>query len=109
MIFFIIVILLLLNMINGVIVTTFGQIREDSTNREKDESTVCFICSIKKCDIEQKGQSFENHVKEDHSVKTYIRYLVSLYLMELNNMDQDQYEVYNCVQKNDVKFFPQVN
>ena len=106
MIFFIIVSLLLLNMINGVIVTTFSQIREDSSNKEDDKNNICFICSIPRYEVEKQGLSFEEHIKSEHCVKTYIRYLLSLYLMDTNDMDQDQYYVYNCLKKNGVEFFP---
>ena len=106
MIFFIIVSLLLLNMINGVIVTTFSQIREDSSKKEDDENNICFICSIPRYEVEKQGLSFEEHLKSEHCVKTYIRYLLSLYLMDTNDMDQDQYYVYNCLKKNGVEFFP---
>ena len=106
MVFFIMIILLLLNMINGVMVTTFGQIREDSCNRDDDMNNICFICSIPRYEIEKQGISFEHHIKKEHSVKTYVRYLLSLYLMDSNDMDQDQYYVYNCLEKNGVEFFP---
>ena len=43
-IFYITVILLLLNMINGVIVSTFSQIRELSQIKEEDINEKCFIC-----------------------------------------------------------------
>ena len=106
MIFFIIVTLLLLNMINGVIVTTFGQIREDSSAREDDMNNKCFICSLQRYEVEKQGKSYEEHMKSEHCVKTYIRYLISLYLMESNEMEQDEYYVYNCLKKNGVEFFP---
>ena len=93
-------------MINGVMVTTFGQIREDSCNRDDDMNNICFICSIPRYEIEKQGISFEHHIKKEHSVKTYVRYLLSLYLMDSNDMDQDQYYVYNCLEKNGVEFFP---
>ena len=106
MIFFIIVTLLLLNMINGVIVTTFGQLREDSSAREDAMNNKCFICSLQRYEVEKQGKSYEEHMKSEHCVKTYIRYLISLYLMESNEMEQDEYYVYNCLKKNGVEFFP---
>ena len=52
MVFFISVILLLLNMVNGVIVSTFSQIREENNARDQDITNKCFICSIDRLEFE---------------------------------------------------------
>lgn len=38
----------MLNLIGGVIITTFGQLREDKARRLLDTVSVCFICGIDK-------------------------------------------------------------
>ena len=42
--FFIIVITILLNIIFGIIIDTFAQLRDEKSQRDKDQNNICFIC-----------------------------------------------------------------
>ena len=105
MIFFVAVILMLMNMINGVIVSAFGQIREETTTLEDDVKNVCFICGARRDDLEEEKIDYEEHIRK-HNLKTYVRYLISLLLTEQSDMNEDQYYVSNCLQSDNVDFFP---
>ena len=63
LIFYITIILLLLNMINGVIVSTFSQIRETSSQKEEDIEERCFICNKEKKILKRKKLIFQIIVK----------------------------------------------
>ena len=104
MIFYITVILLLLNMINGVIVSTFSQIREESNNKEEDKTNKCFICSIDRVEFEKKKIAFKDHLK--HNSKTYIKYLVFLKLFDEKDLDADQSHIITCLKERDIGCFP---
>ena len=106
MIFYITVILLLLNMINGVIVSTFSQIREESNNKEEDKTNKCFICSIDRVEFEKKKIAFKDHLKYEHNSKTYIKYLVFLKLFDEKDLDADQSHIITCLKERDIGCFP---
>ena len=108
MLFFIFVILILTNMINGVIVTAFGQLREDANEREDDIENVCFICNAHRDQVELGKEHFSDHVKR-HNVKLYLRYLIALLMMEQSDMDQDQYYINDCINSDSIDFFPRYN
>jgi inositol 1,4,5-triphosphate receptor type 3 len=65
MVFYIMVILLLLNMINGVIVFTFSQIREMSQQKTYDINNKCFIYNIERKIFEKKKKIFLNIKKNN--------------------------------------------
>jgi hypothetical protein len=65
MVFYIMVILLLFNMINGVIVFTFSQIREMSQQKEDDINNKCFIYNIERKIFEKKKKIFLNIKKKN--------------------------------------------
>jgi len=46
--FFIIVIIIGLNIIFGIIVDTFSQLRDEKNFIEEDNKRVCFICSLQR-------------------------------------------------------------
>jgi inositol 1,4,5-triphosphate receptor type 3 len=106
MIFYITVILLLLNMVNGVIVTTFSQIRQERETKEEDKENKCFICSINRLEFEKRKISFEDHNNKEHSYKTYIKYLLHLNFKNEDEMDYDESYIYKSILKKDVGCFP---
>jgi len=75
--FFIIMIILLLNLIFGMIIDAFGDLRDQKTSNEEDAKNVCFICGIERSEFER-HINFENHVLDEHNLWSYIYYLVYL-------------------------------
>jgi hypothetical protein len=106
MIFYISVILLLLNMINGVIVSTFSQIREESQEKEEDIMNKCFICNIDRVEFEKRKIAFTYHLKHEHNTKTYIRFLIYLKLCSEKDLDADQSFIINCIKEREISCFP---
>ncbi len=104
--FFITVILLLLNMINGVIVSTFSQIREESNQKEEDINNKCFICNIDRMEFEKRKIDFNWHLKYEHNSKTYIKFFICLNLIHEKDLDADQSFILECIKKRDVYCFP---
>ena len=104
--FYITVILLLLNMINGVIVSTFGKIREDSNQKEEDINNKCFICNIDRIEFEKKKVDFKDHQKYEHNLKHYIKFLIGVKRIDEKDLDSDQSFVVSCLKNRDIKCFP---
>jgi len=76
--FFICVILLILNMINGIIITTFSQLREDNEKLLEELDNKCYICGESKDKFEEKKGNFSKHLKETHNYLNYIKYFCYL-------------------------------
>ena len=106
LIFYITVILLLLNMINGVIVSTFSQIREESNQKEEDINNKCFICNIERIEFEKKKIDFMEHQKYEHNLKHYIKFFVFVKRINEKDLDADQSFIIECLKNNDIKCFP---
>lgn len=83
--FFVIVIILLLNIIFGIIIDTFGRLREEASAKADFLASYCFICGIPK-DVFESGvsktnggtSSFAHHIKFEHNMWDYIFYLIYL-------------------------------
>ena len=67
---------------NEVIVKTFGQLREESNEREDEIKNVCFICKFIKKKLNQE-KHFEIHsfVKDVSKVNTNIKLIIVLILI----------------------------
>ena len=106
LIFYIAVILLLLNMINGVIVSTFSQIRELSQIKEEDINGKCFICGQSQEDFEKKRIDFNKHVNNEHNILNYIMFFVKLKSIKEKDLDSDQSYIAQKLEDLDIAFFP---
>ncbi len=106
LVFYITVILLLLNMINGVIVSTFSQIREESNEKEEDIKNKCFICNIDRLDFEKKKIDFFEHQKFEHNLKHYIKFFVYVKRINEKDLDADQSFIVSCLKDRNIQCFP---
>jgi len=76
--FFIIMIILLLNLIFGMIIDAFGDLRDQKSSNDEDQKNVCFICGIERSEFE-KHVNFEKHILDEHNTWSYIYYLVYIF------------------------------
>ena len=105
-IFFASACLIVLNMLLGVIVSFFSEIREEDEFKENDIKNNCFICNIDRATFERNKIKFEEHKKFEHNVKLYIRFLVGLKLVNEKDLDAEQSFIVNCIKKEEIKVFP---
>ncbi len=77
--FFIIMIVLMLNLIFGMSIDAFGDLRDQKTKNDEDQKNVCFICGIERSEFER-YMNFEEHIVEDHNLWVYAYYIA--YLLE---------------------------
>jgi hypothetical protein len=108
MLFYITVILLIMNMINGIIIATFSTIREEKETKDDDQEKLCFICGRSNVMFEEKKVDFEEHRNKKHNYKDFIRYFVALKFMDEKELDADQTYVVECMKNDDIAFFPVV-
>lgn len=97
-----------MNMINGIIISTFGSIREDDEAKNEDQNNICFICDHNVIEFEEKKIDFKEHKQKKHNFKDYIRYFASLKATDEKELDADQTYIKNCIKNNDIAFFPVV-
>ena len=56
-----IVVTVLLNVIFGIIIDTFGELRGERAAKKSNMENTCFICSVDRFTFETKGGGFERH------------------------------------------------
>ena len=104
--FYIVVILFLLNIVNSIIVNTFTQIREDSNQKEEDMKNRCFVCNISRIEFQKNKIDIGYHRKYEHNTNNYIKFFVFLWNIDEKDMDADQSFINECIKEKDIKFFP---
>ncbi len=104
--FYLTLILIMLNAINGIIVDTFQQLREESIERESQKNNICFICALKRSYFDFRGESYEFHIKEQHRISNYFYYLIGLKLTNKYDLSSAGTYVLECLDERKTDFFP---
>jgi inositol 1,4,5-triphosphate receptor type 3 len=107
--YFVVVLIVLLNVIFGIIIDTFSDLRSKKEERLSDTAEVCFICGIDKQVFDRasdKPNGFQEHIKKDHNMWAYYYFIV--FIWEQDKDDDDGMELYvrNCIDDNDLSWFP---
>ena len=104
--FFIFVIICLLNIIFGIIIDTFADLR-DKRNEFKDLiASKCFICEQKKFKIESMGEGWKLHTEKNHSILSYLHFFVFLDKKNVNDCSGVEKYVKEQIGESDFKFVP---
>ncbi|XP_060552412.1 inositol 1,4,5-trisphosphate receptor type 2-like [Ruditapes philippinarum] len=104
--FFIFITTIGLNIIFGIIVDTFSELRDLKWTAESDMRDTCFICSRNSYDFEHHGNGFEQHVRHEHNMWAYIFFFIHLDGTKLNDYTALEMYVFKHLQKENYDFFP---
>lgn len=76
LLFFFIVIIIVLNLIFGVIIDTFADLRSEKQQKELILKNTCFICGLNRSAFDNRTVSFEEHIKNEHNMWQYLYFMV---------------------------------
>ncbi|VDM97439.1 unnamed protein product [Thelazia callipaeda] len=76
--FFIVLIIIVLNLVFGVIIDTFGDLRAERNEKVDQLRNNCFICGLGRGRFDNKLVTFEEHRKNEHNLYHYLYFIVWL-------------------------------
>jgi inositol 1,4,5-triphosphate receptor type 1 len=76
MMFFFIVIIITLNLIFGVIIDNFADLRTEKQRNDEILRNTCFICGLDRKSFDNKHVTFEDHVRKVHNMWNYVYFMV---------------------------------
>ena len=106
MLFYFIVVLIMLNVINGIIVDTFQDQREKNNNIDFIKENSCFICGLRRVDFQLKSLDLELHQEEEHNFINYIYYLVTIHKIDEHDLNSLDFETLMSCTNKQTDFFP---
>jgi hypothetical protein len=104
--FYFSIILIMLNIINGIIVDTFQALREQNNLKSDIQENVCYICSLNRSKFEIKGINFNYHKYTEHNILNYFFYIFKLQLTDEQDLNSLDYQVLNSIKDLRTDFFP---
>eukprot|EP00698_Gefionella_okellyi_P020171 TRINITY_DN6305_c0_g1_i1.p1 TRINITY_DN6305_c0_g1~~TRINITY_DN6305_c0_g1_i1.p1 ORF type:complete len:2627 (-),score=633.27 TRINITY_DN6305_c0_g1_i1:3269-11149(-) len=74
LVFYFLVIVILLNMLFGIIVDTFAQIRNERDLQEMTLKSKCFICDVPALVYDREANGFVAHTRYEHNMWNYLKF-----------------------------------
>ena len=106
MIYYILIIILILNIVFGIIIDNFREQRVEMITKQFDAKNICFICGGLKDDFEKEGINFQNHRQNDHYFWNYVYYLIGLKFSNIQDLNAANSYAYEKILNKDISFFP---
>merc|ERR1712117_350884 len=106
--FFFVVIIIVLNLIFGVIIDTFADLRSEKHNTEEIKKNTCFICGLERKDFDNKNVTFEDHVNKEHNMWNYLWFIVLIKVKDPTEFTGPESYVHEMVKKRCLDWFPRL-
>ena len=105
--FQIVIIIIMLNIVFGIIIDTFAELRDERRSIFEDQEDKCFICNMERyVFFEGDGEGFDAHVANDHNMWNYIYYLIHLETKDPTEFTGVESYVKDKTDKEDISWFP---
>ena len=85
--YFLICIIIMIDLVFGIILGTFSEMREEERLSDNDKINHCFMCHITREIIEKKKEDFQYHREKRHNLWTYVDYMIFLKFSELRSLN----------------------
>ena len=105
--FFLILGILLFDMVTGIILDTFGALREEVAEREAILKNESFVSGLERKEIEEAGGlNFDSINDSDQDVWDYIFFVIHLKSKNVSEMTGCESYVHECLENQDTKWIP---
>uniref|UniRef100_A0A2K5F4K1 Inositol 1,4,5-trisphosphate receptor n=1 Tax=Aotus nancymaae TaxID=37293 RepID=A0A2K5F4K1_AOTNA len=108
LLFFFIVIIIVLNLIFGVIIDTFADLRSEKQKKEEILKTTCFICGLERDKFDNKTVSFEEHIKLEHNMWNYLYFIVLVRVKNKTDYTGPESYVAQMIKNKNLDWFPRM-
>uniref|UniRef100_A0A8C3IF54 Inositol 1,4,5-trisphosphate receptor n=1 Tax=Chrysemys picta bellii TaxID=8478 RepID=A0A8C3IF54_CHRPI len=108
LLFYFIVIIIVLNLIFGVIIDTFADLRSEKQKKEEILKTTCFICGLERDKFDNKTVSFEEHIKSEHNMWHYLYFIVLVKVKDPTEYTGPESYVAQMIVEKNLDWFPRM-
>ncbi|XP_065219577.1 inositol 1,4,5-trisphosphate receptor [Planococcus citri] len=106
--FFFILIIIVLNVIFGVIIDTFADLRNEKQQKESTLKNTCFICGLNRSAFDNKTVTFEEHIVNEHNMWHYLYFIVLVKVKDPTEFTGPESYVYTMVKDRNLDWFPRL-
>ncbi|XP_035209634.1 inositol 1,4,5-trisphosphate receptor type 1-like isoform X3 [Stegodyphus dumicola] len=108
LLFFFVVIIIVLNLIFGVIIDTFADLRSEKQQKEEILKNTCFICGLDRASFDNKTVSFEEHIRCEHNMWHYLYFIVLVRVKDPTEFTGPESYVASMIKDRNLDWFPRM-
>lgn len=101
-VYFVFFALLFTNIVSGIMIDTFAELRDSRQKIEDDKKNMCFICGLERVQLEKNQEVFETHVRDKHFLWNYIFYMYSLSKKDSTEYTGLEYAISDMIHKESI-------
>lgn len=105
-IFNLLVIQILLNIVSGIIIDEFGELKDKLQDRKEDMNSQCFICGIEREKLDRMVNGFNHHYKKEHNMWDYVFYTAYLRVKPETEYTGTESYISEKIKNSDISWFP---
>lgn len=106
LLYFFLIIILMLEMIFGIIVETFRELRIHQQYFEYDKNEICFVCGVKRDQLEKDKKSYNDHITNQHNLWNYVNYMIRLKFSNLQDLNALNSYAYELLKNKNITWIP---
>lgn len=95
-----------MNIIFGIIIDTFAELRGRKNDKDYNKKNVCYICNYDRHKFENTNDGFDVHVERDHNVWNYVFFLYNIKKKDSTEYNGMETYVSEMIENDDVNWFP---
>ncbi|OQV23241.1 Inositol 1,4,5-trisphosphate receptor type 1 [Hypsibius exemplaris] len=108
LLFFFIVIIITLNLIFGVIIDTFADLRTEKQHKDDVLRNTCFICGLERSAFDNKATSFDYHYMREHNLWSYLYFMIMLQVKDPTEFTGPESYVAEQIKNEKLDWFPRL-
>ena len=94
------------NLIFGIIVDSFADLRNKNNELIYDKSNVCFICQMTRDSAMNKNIDFDMHRATVHNLWNYVYFLSYLYMKDESQYNIMEYKIMSSINELNLSWIP---
>jgi len=98
--------LLFSNIVSGIMIDTFAELRDRKKQIVEDMKNMCFICGMSRSQADKKNKDFDAHIKNEHFLWNYIFYIYCLRNKDETDYTGIEYSIAEKLDKEDLSWIP---
>jgi hypothetical protein len=107
LLFFIAVIVLLMNIVFGIVIDTFAQQRDLQKEQSDNMENVCFVCGIDRNTFDRKHpHGYVYHIEHEHNIWHYLSFIIHINSKRPTEQTGPESYVAEMLAHGDLSFFP---
>ena len=103
--FFLLIIILMIDMVFGIIIKSFDEIRHRNQKYQSDKINYCFICHSNKQLLEKNRMNFNEHIMT-HNIWNYVEYMIKLELEDIHDLKATNQYIRAKLERKDISWMP---